>query len=154
MASRTTTRLAVVALVALVAACDSGDSADAPPTTAADDPTGSVTTTTQPARDSEFCREMRDLDERITGSDDDEELAAALRDVAETYARLDPIAPFEVSDELVLVRERLEREAAGDALVEAELAAADAAAEQIAVWVAANCAGVINNPGPPATAPP
>ena len=152
MLLRATLRAAAVALV-LLAACDSGDGAETVTTTAPTGDEGTVATTTAPPRDSEFCREMLALDERLLALDDDE-VADALADVVDTYARLDAIAPFEVSDDLAVVRDRIERQLAGEALTADETAAADDAAELVAAWVDMNCAGVVNNPGPPPTVPP
>jgi hypothetical protein len=144
-------RAAAVAVVGgLLGACDSGDAAT-PPTSVAPAVSGATVAPTVPAADSEFCREMTELEARLV---DEEDVAIALDDVVATYRRLLPSAPFEISAEVEAVADRIEREAAGDELGEDDVAVADEAALTIAQYVDANCQGVVNNPGPPPTAPP
>jgi hypothetical protein len=134
----------------LAGGCDSGGAAPTVSTGPAvqSTPSGSVTT---PAADSEFCREITDLDARLA---DEQDSARVVDDVVSTYRELLPSAPFEITAELEAVVARLEREQAGDPLDDTERAMADEAALTIAQFVDANCQGVLNNPGPPATAPP
>ena len=154
---RSLTAVPIVAGALLaIGGCDSGGGGAAPSTSASAAPPGPVAsapaTTAPPYR--AFCEEMVALDERTGTADQAAAGADVVDDVIETYTDLAPTAPADIAEELVAVVQRLEAQRDGDDLDDDAVAVADEAALRVASWVDANCHGVSNNPGPPATAPP